>query len=212
MRNLLADWCAFCEGVAVFDKSHFIGLLKEHSSKDELRTIFRYFPSSDVLAKRAAQVISSGTMAASIYLLPASSASRDEIVRLGCEWLNAQELICRETGDLEILEICRGAKVLFVPDDDLDSVLRQDIPHHWLFDEVGDALRANKISDSDQIYALLEALYGLAADYYLAWYIAAPLFRVDINLEPYFKFWSSGGRCALTREELLVSSRMASLN
>ncbi|XMM84461.1 hypothetical protein WG628_20260 [Stenotrophomonas maltophilia] len=210
--NLLEDWCSFCEGVAVFDKSHFLGLLKEHSSSDELNVIFSHFPFSDILASRAAQVIASGTVEGSFYLLPASFASRDELVRLGGEWLSAQALICGEIDDVEISEICAGASVRFVSADDLDSALRQDIPQHWIFDEVGDALRASRMSDSDQMYALLEALYGLAADYYLAWYIAGPLFKIDVDLEPYFRFWSAGGRCALTRKELMVSSRAASLN
>ncbi|MCZ7845329.1 MULTISPECIES: hypothetical protein [Stenotrophomonas maltophilia group] len=102
--------------------------------------------------------------------------------------------------------------MIFVSADDLDSALRQDIPQHWIFDEVGDALRASKVSDSDQMYALLEALYGLAADYCLAWYIAGPLFEINIDLEPCFHFWSAGGCCALTRNGFMVSSRTAPLN
>lgn len=96
-------------------------------------------------------------------------------------------------GVSEITEIRRSAEVLFVDQQRLESALEQNIPHYWLFDEVGDAIRASKISDSDQIYALFESLYGLAADYYLAWYIAQHLFAFDIDLESYYRFWRAGG-------------------
>lgn len=207
MRTLLSDWCAFCEGAAVFDKSHFLGLLKEHGTDVELRKIFGYFPSSLDLHAKAVKVISSGSLDGSLYLRPRFSTSREEIVRLGSEWLRGQEEICGKIGDVEIEGICRRAKVVFAAESDLDSALQRDIPHHWLFDGIGDSLRASRISESDQVYALLEALYGLAADYYLAWYIGGSLFELDVDFGPYFEFWRMGGRCALTETEFLISNQ-----
>jgi hypothetical protein len=206
VKTLLSDWCTFCEGKAVFDKSHFLGLLKAHNSDNELRNICGYFPFADELAGRVASVISSGKNENSLYLLPKRRAARDELVQLGGEWLREQGRICGILGDAEIREICNNAQVLYVPEQDLKRSLQQDIPHYWLFDEVGDAIRASKVSHSDQSYAFFEALYGLAADYYLAWYIGRPLFTFEIALEPYFKFWQAGGRCALTEKAFLVSN------
>jgi len=82
-----------------------------------------------------------------------------------------------------------------------------DIPQYWLFDGIGDSVRGSRISESDQVYALFEALYGLAADYYLAWYIGSSLFELDVDFDPYFEFWRMGGRCALTESEFLVSNQ-----
>ncbi|KPA99765.1 hypothetical protein [Pseudomonas asplenii] len=206
MKTLLSDWCAFCEGKAVFDKSHFFGLFKAHSSNKELRQIFGYFPFVDQLVDRAGSVISSGRMDGSLYLLPRCGAARNEIIQLGGEWLEEQKKICGTLGNSEIFDICRDAQVLFVSMHDLEASLQQDIPHYWLFEEVGDAVRASRVSDSGQIYALFEALYGLAADYYLAWYVGRPLFDFDIDLGPYFRFWRSGGKCALTEKAFLVSN------
>ena len=205
VENLLSDWCAFCEGKNEFDKSHFLGLLKDFNTNEDLRMIFGYFPFAETLVGRAASVIESGRSADSLYLLPDGEVNECTLVRLGGEWLKAQENISEALGVFEITEICRSAKVLFVDQQKLERALEQDIPHYWLFDEIGDAIRSSKISESDQVYALFEALYGLAADYYLAWYIARPLFAVDIDLEPYYKFWRAGGRCALTESEFLVS-------
>ena len=203
--NLLSDWCAFCEGKAVFDKSHFLGLLKVHGSNEELRHIFGYFPFAEELAGRAASVISSGKIEGSLYLLPKCGAAKEELIQLGGDWLKEQEKICGVLGDSEIIKICHGAQVKFVARQDLDRALQEDIPHYWFFDEVGDAIRASRVSDSDQIYALFEALYGLAADYYIAWYVGRPLFEFEIDLEPYFRFWRAGGKCALTEKAFLVS-------
>ncbi|BAP42824.1 putative uncharacterized protein [Pseudomonas sp. StFLB209] len=206
MKNLLSDWSAFCEGVAMFDKSHFLGLLKAHHSNEELRKIFSYFPHAEELADRAANVISYATTEESLYLLPKRTTTNDELIKLGDDWLKEQKNICKTLGNSEVLDICNEAKVLFVTKQDLEHSLQQDIPHYWLFDEAGDAIRTSMISDSDEIYALFEALYGLAADYYLAWYIGRPLFTFEVDLGPYFRFWRTGGRCALTEEALLVSN------
>ncbi len=146
MRTLLSDWCAFCEGLAVFDKSHFLGLLKEYGTDVELQKIFSYFSSSVDLHERALKVISSGRLDGSLYLLPRLSTSREEIVRLGSEWLKGQEEICRRIGDVEIEGICRRAEVVFVAGSDLDSVLRMDIPQYWLFDGIGDSIRGGYLN------------------------------------------------------------------
>ncbi|WP_152032433.1 MULTISPECIES: hypothetical protein [Pseudomonas] len=206
MNSLLSDWCAFCEDRAVFDKSYFLGLLKTHSGSEEIRRIFSYFPSSEELVDRAERVLASGDMDSSLYLLPRLKVGSDELIQLGREWLKEQERVCGVLGDSEILSICEEARVLFVNGHDMDHWLQQDIPHYWIFDEVGDAIRGSRVSDAEQIYALFEALYGLAADYYLAWYIGRPLFKFDIDLESYFRFWRAGGRCALTESGFFVTN------
>ncbi|WVV47496.1 hypothetical protein THH46_24020 [Pseudomonas sp. NA13] len=141
MKSLLSDWCAFCEGRAVFDKSHFLGLLKAHSGSEELRRIFSYFPFSEELVDRAERVLASGDMEKSLYLLPKLKVGEGELIQLGREWLKEQERVCGVLGDSEVLKICENAQVLFVDGHDMDHWLQQDIPHYWLFDEIGDAIR-----------------------------------------------------------------------
>lgn len=205
MSNLLLDWCSFCEGKAVFDKSHFLGLLKAHHSDEELRRIFSYFPFSEALTGRAYRVISSGILDESLYLLPESRGSKDELIELGSEWLKEQDRVCGALGLADSIGSFRDTPVLFVAPTELERALQQDIPHYWLFEEISDAIRASRVSDSDPMYALFEALYGVAADYYISWYMGTPLFNFDIDLDIYFNFWRVGGRCALTETAMLVS-------
>ncbi|GAB3263608.1 hypothetical protein [Chitinimonas naiadis] len=205
MQSLLLDWCAVCEGRAAFDKSHFLGLLKAHHSKEDLQRIFAYFPHSVELISRAENVVSAGTLEDSLYLLPKGGTDKTVLVQKGAEWLKEQEKVCILLGNTEIEEICHGGQVCFVSKSDLQRALQQDVPHYWLFDEIGDAIRASKLLTDEKTHALFEALYGLAADYYLAWYIGQPLFAFEIDLEPYFRLWQAGGKCVLTEQALLVS-------
>lgn len=76
MKSLLSEWCAFCEDRAVFDKSHFLGLLKAHSSSEEIRRIFSYFPSSAELVDRAERVLASEDMEKTLYFLPKGNGDR----------------------------------------------------------------------------------------------------------------------------------------
>lgn len=206
MNTLLIEWCAYCEGAASFDKSHFLGLLKAHSSTDELRRIFSYFPYVDELIDRAKNVIRSGDLNEGLYLAPRNRVATEQLIVLGGAWLKEQERVCGLLKDQELSEICRNAQVRYVTPEELDFSLQLDIPHFWFFDEVGEVVRKSRVSDSEQIYGIFEALYGLAADYYLAWHIGRPLFGFDVNFEPYFKFWQAGGKCALTNDYFLVSN------
>ncbi|WP_460160015.1 hypothetical protein [Pseudomonas sp. S3_F07] len=207
MNSLLSEWCAFCEGETLFDKSHFLGLLKVHGSAEELKRIFSYFPFAEELIVRTGRVLTAGEMENSLYLLPKCRAEKNQLIQLGREWLKEQERVCGVLGDSEIFEICHNAQVLLVDAQCMQGAFQKDIPHYWLFDEIGDAIRGSRVSESEQVYALFEALYGLATDYYLAWYIGQPLFKFDIDLASYFKFWRAGGRCALTESGFLVANQ-----
>jgi hypothetical protein len=54
---------------------------------------------------------------------------------------------------------------------------------------------------------LFEAWYGIAADYGLAWYIAAPLIALDIDFTAYFELWRLGGAFLHLGEECWVAQR-----
>ncbi|MFS5596691.1 hypothetical protein V2V61_11080 [Streptococcus agalactiae] len=205
MTTLLEDWCAYCQGEVSFDKSHFIGLLKDHSSEQDLAVIMSYLPHSDALLRIARVVISNGNLSA--YLLPKFVAEQQLLKEMGWRWLREMERTSTILGDDEIAGICRNASVEFVCDDDLESALSKDNPNAWFFDLVSDSVLENLVSDSDIVYALLEAFYGLSADYFIAWYMAAPLINIDLNLSAYFDLWRNGGRCVLAEDALYVNQR-----
>lgn len=50
----------------------------------------------------------------------------------------------------------------------------------------------------------MEALYGIAADYYLCWYVMMPMIPLSLNFDPYFSIWSQGARPVLTEDALVL--------
>jgi len=203
VTTLLEDWCAYCRGDIFFDKSHFLGLLKSHNTDAELAVIFSYLPHSGALLEMSRKVLSNGDLSA--YLLPKVVADKQSLLKIGRRWLSEMERLSTILGDGEIAAICRNASIELVDDDGLRDALSKDNPNVWFFDLVSDSVLENLVSDSEIIYAILEAFYGLSADYYIAWYMASPLIDLDIDLSVYFELWSNGGRCVLVEDAMYIN-------
>ncbi|PHV09585.1 hypothetical protein [Chitinimonas sp. BJB300] len=207
MSTLLADWCSFCEEGVDFDKSHFLGLFKEHSDYSELKKIFSFFPSGEEMALVAKQVLDAGTLENCLYLLPTdkNKGSQAELLATATKWLNELSRFCKITNNDELYIIAMNAQIIYTERDLVDVALKSDIPECWMHEFIGDQVREARILSSDATYALFEALYGIAANYYLAWHIGKPLINLDIDFTYYFEFWRLGGVSALSHNELLVS-------
>lgn len=206
MGSLIADWCAYCEGKSDYDKSHFLGLIKNHPSDADLQTIFKYFPRTDQLCERVSVVLSSGTLANSLYLLPKAQGAESEILSAGKEWRLEIARVCNLLGDIELHQIAYSAKDVFVSPAELDRWGMEDIPNNWAFELIGDAVSDAKVSCSKEMYALFEALYGVAADYYLAYFMGATLIDLDIDFGLYFNLWKISGVGLLLEDKLILSS------
>ena len=60
-------------------------------------------------------------------------------------------------------------------------------------------------SDGDaRLYGLLEALYHIATDYFVANSIMAPLLETDINLGHFFEVYLRGGNYVLDKDRIVV--------
>ncbi|MFC7422142.1 hypothetical protein ACFQNF_19985 [Iodobacter arcticus] len=208
MSSLLVDWCNFCEEKAYFDKAHFLSLFKDVSAVHNLDEIFNYFPNSDALVERAKNVLDAGSLDQRAYLFPMGKCSNADLLVFATRWLKEQSRFCQCMGDTELAWISSKASAVYVSNSVVNDAVQLDIPNNWIFDFIGDHVRNSKALDVNESYALFEALYGIAADYYLAWYIAAPLIDLDINLDLYFKLWKVGGVSVLLQDKLLVSSKI----
>lgn len=203
MTTLLEDWSAYCCGDISFDKSHFLGLLKSHNTDEELSVIFSYLPHSGALLEIARTVLSSVNL--STYLLPSVVADKQSFLKIGRRWLSEIERSSIVLGGDEIAEVCRHASFEFVGDEVLAVALSKDNPNVWFFDLVSDSVLESLASESEIVYALLEAFYGLSSDYYIAWHMAGPLIDLDIDLSAYFELWSNGGRCVLVAGAMYIN-------
>lgn len=54
------------------------------------------------------------------------------------------------------------------------------------------------------MFALVEALYGIAANYNLAWYVVEPRLTAEIDFTKYFEFWRLGGAGVFADSDYLV--------
>ncbi len=201
MSTLLKDWCVFCEGKAYFDKSHFLALFKVHSSLPEITKALSYFPQAGSLVLRVNEVIQTGTLEDKLYLCPTIESSEFELTQKAKLWLQNQANFCKSFGDDELYRICQRAKLLYGSKDQFDKL---DVPSNWILELVGDQVRDCRLLKTEQEYALFEALYGVAADYYLAWYMGQPLIYLDFDFRSYFEFWRSGGIGYLSEDKFFV--------
>ena len=208
MKKILRDWINFCADVQSFDKSHFMGLFKTNLSNEDLQLIFKNFMKSDELIYRTENVLNSGSLSNRIYLHPLSKnkLDADSLKEIAYKHILEQKKICEKVGDTELVDIINSVKVQYIDDkNQFESYLSDDIPHYWLYEVVGDYVRDSYKTEDKKIYALFEAFYGIASDYYLAWYIGSPLIHDFINMDYYFNLWKSGGKYALTDKYLYVT-------
>ncbi len=207
MNSLVLDWIEFCSGSKQFDKDHFFALFSNHSSDEELNEVFSYIPESEDLRQNLFKVMSCGSIENGPYLLPTAHAVYDkkELVDLAVNDLKEMRRLCIDAGEGEIAEIIDNAQPRFSSNqDEYDYLLQADIPHFWLYETIGDHIAEHMKHDGKVIDAFLEALYGLTADYYLVWYITAPLCALDVSFENYYELWAKGGDYLLTNDEIVV--------
>lgn len=204
MRTLLEEWIGYCDGANDLDSSHFLDLFKSGLSADEIGVALSFFPSADEMQSRVLSVLSAGTLGSHAYLQPRSQGSESQVLDAANAWLLELSEFCRERGNDEFYSITDRAIVRLGTSEELDEALTQDLPNSWVQEFVGDEVRDSYSVTSRRIYGLSEALYGIAADYYLSRYIMQPLIELPIDFSRYFDVWRLGARCVLTEDTFLV--------
>jgi len=208
VHHLLTDWKDLCDKKKEFDYSYFAALFTLDLTQDMLEGIFASFPNSDALVQRMRTVREAGELVNRPYLFPRlqNRGSVNELLDLVSKDLSERRRLCAQKGDTALTGIIDKAKVIYSDDEEvIDKAIRStDTPNVWLYELIGDYLRENRIVNDDRIYALFDAFYGLAADYYLSWYLATPLISVDIDFSNYFELWRLGGAYILLEDAVIV--------
>ncbi|GAA0824242.1 hypothetical protein GCM10009111_34880 [Colwellia asteriadis] len=198
MNQLVDEWCDFCSGKKVFDKSHFSYLFHEENIESYLSIILQYFTNSMELELKIKKVLEEKKKNRVI-----SELSDDMLVTLTNDFFNEQaNLINDLDNDIHSAII---NDVVITNSSQIKSNADEDIPHYWLFEEFGDLIRSSKIDESDKTYALMESLYNIDNDYYLAWYMAKPIVNIQYTLESYFILWKNSHKVLLLEDSILVS-------
>lgn len=205
MSSLLEKWFSYCSEGGNYESSDFVGLLRSHSTQEELANILRHFPNADAIQFRLNNVLSAGSFANRLYLFPLRSGSDEALIMASENWLSERSRFCEITGNHRLSLIANSVESRFVKDSDDLPRLQRSLPERWVFDYISDEFWDALPFSKGPVFGLLEAFYGLAADYYLAWYIATPLLDFELDLSKYFELWRQGGISVLTDNELLIS-------
>lgn len=204
MNELLNDWEKYCQGELEADDSHFLGLFKSGLTEHEVKRALRYFPASGEIERRLRRVLGTGYLGEYMYLQRPGMADINNVTALARSWLDEQAKFCGELGQTELKNLASTANIVFVDEGEFERRRLEDNPGGCIHDYMADEVFMPLVGAPPATFALIEAAYGIAADSLLAWYIAQPLLKIDLDFSRYFDFWSSGGTGVLTEEAFLV--------
>lgn len=204
MNQLLNDWEKYCEGELDADDSNFLGLFKSGMTEQEVTRALRYFPGSEQIEQRLWRVLHAGYLGEYMYLQRPQMIDVSRTSALARTWLDELSRFCGQVGQAELQQLAATAGIVFVDEAEFERERLLDNPGGWINDHMADEVFMPLVGAPRTTFALIEAAYGIAADSLLAWYIAQPLLKIDLDFSKYFDFWSSGGAGVLTEEALLV--------
>lgn len=199
MKEIISEWCEFCEGKKVFDKSHFYTLFWEDITQSDLKTIFKYFPNADQLFELTNDYLFGKTQRVPDTLV------YETLVELAVNDINQKKCLLNINSDL--YRLIDHIKVEFVDDHILVKNLCSSSPYVDFFDAISDILLDSWVIEDKKTYALYEAFYGLTKSYEIVWGLFNPLYSKDINLQNYIRFTSLGGVYSFSDNRLLVSKK-----
>jgi len=204
--ELLAEWRDFCDGRSEQEDWYFSGLLQGVTDPDTLAAVFAGFPHADELRSRALDVLAAGHWGDHLYLQPAAAGDAQARAATARAWLDELARVAGAAGEPGLQATLREVPVVAAPAARLQAALRGSGPADYLHDVICDAVHEARTLDSPQMAALNEALYHIASDLYLGWYITQPLAPMAIDFAPYLAFWRLGGRGALVEGAFLVEA------
>jgi len=203
MKKIVEDWVRYASGEKMsrrFDPwVHFHGMFGENLTNEELRTVCEFFPHTIELVRRLEIVLSSGTSDRSLYTLPKHRLPSQRLIELAKEHILEMERIYNLGSDESFQPLISASEFSLAPIEDVDrehgNNTNQDfrILSLRVFDKA-------LWEESDIIYAFDEALYSIAADFFLKSYILAPLCSFPVNFDTYLEFWKNGGKFAITED------------
>jgi hypothetical protein len=204
MNECLEEWLAYCAGRLDEDSCNLLGLFKSGFSSEELALALAPFPHAEEMKVRLVRLLGTGELGNYLYLQPQQRGSRAVLEQAAKAWLGEQARFCLERGNADLHQLASNAAVTFVDKEAYYAALMRDHPGSWISGFIGDELIESYSEMPPAIHGLVEALYGIAADYNLAWYVMQPLLDVSISFSVYYEFWRLGGRSLLNHDGLLV--------
>jgi hypothetical protein len=199
MKNIVKDWCKFCEGEKKYDKSYFYTLFWQDQTdlkitKDELYEIFKYFSNSNELLELMSNYLYDN------YIIENKSTSY--LIQL------VRNEIDEKTSLSNNLDYIKNYPIEFVDDYNFVKSKVDSEEYYKYYDEISDILADSWIIEDKKAFALYEALYGLTKSYEIVWYLFSPLISIKINYKYYIDIYMLGGVYTIYNSKILVSKEI----
>lgn len=211
-NELLKMWIAHCEGIEPKDESHFYGFLAGGWSNEELKQIFRYLPSAPLLIENLKKIYKAEPAV--------SKATPNELVSIILDFISSQtEYLLKRDIPAPVESWLRKVRQVRVVDqDEFREIRSREINgmFYLIYEQEDDFLDYTKEAQPSLIEGsrgdramegVSEALYCIAADHYLEWFVLMPLLDTTIKYDKYFEFWSKGGEYTLTDTEIIIAQK-----
>jgi len=207
MNQLLDDWNDLCSGRRDFDKSNFLPLFKAGLTDSELSSVFKYFDHADEMESRARKILRAGYLGQYVYLQQPKISDRQQLLVAATAWIREQGRFCRHTGEVTLATIADSVEAKLIDRKTFEELKARQQPEDDVSDHITHTVLHSLRGEPDAVFALVEALYGIAANYDLAWYVVQPLLSIDLDFSRFFDFWEIGGRGVLTETAYLIANR-----
>lgn len=196
--NLLSDWCAFCEGSREFsDHYHFstilmgvfLGGLTPEVNRF-LQEFSKYFPQSlfDNLVRICGE----------------AEPDRDVLPWVHRDLDEKRKLFDSSSESVDVLRVIDERRFTHTHDHDAFQEIKNLSINQSILYSVFNDFVIDQCKDDDRLWALNEALYHIATDYFVANSIMAPLLETDINLGNFFEVYLRGGDYVLDNDRIVV--------
>lgn len=216
MKDAVAKWIEFRDH-GIGEVGDFVSLLSGRRNSEELDSILRGFAEADSVKTNLQQVYDKSQDLLYRRPKPELAADGQKLCNILGRFLDSQRkhLLGNSTDEFVINALSATARPpRYVGK--LPEVDPNNSPEVCIRIEDGELLRFKDIPDLQstttktmeyrRLAGIREALYGLAADYYLAWYVLLPICDTDVDYSSYFEFWVAGGVYEIIENEVLVGS------
>lgn len=218
--KMISAWLDYCSGETAYDESDFLGLLSSRPSTEQIELIFEGFPHKESIITNLRYIFGRASRDATLYLRPKqeNAVEAEQLREMVEEFVSYQRKILLEcdihdvsrawiesfSGEAEIIGYHELRKR--DPNDNRGHYFIDEEMRLRVFDKGLNGVFAKGSTMERKLAGIEEAMYGLACDYYISWYILSPLYLSPIVYDQYIAFWSAGGVFDITDSKILVSS------
>ena len=188
MKDIIKEWCHFCENKKLFEDGYFYNLFLGRLEIKEIEIIYQYFNNSSELIDRMNSFVFSEVEI--INDLDIKKNTLKNLIQLDFE---ERKPILKDLPNFDVIL----NNPSFTYTDDFNLVSNFILDDIWS-QNFHDYLRTQKETSDKKTFELYNALYGLTTDFDYSMYLFKPLLKSNYSLNNLYRFKRLGGIYAFT--------------